>query len=180
MRLGCGGLRRRRWFFGSSGVAPINICGTIKIVLWPALHNNTQTWARLERSAAAKPRPAFSRFVLWGVVGSCKGKRDLSRLRMEQLRRENTAGVAVRLLRMKRRQCPAGRAQTGGNDDLSFMTSDPQDHGAFWHFPPRRARSLKARANHATHAPPNAACSGVGKRLFVFSFGCRSYFLQIW
>ena len=40
------------------------------------------------------------------VIGSSKGKRDLSRLRMNQLRRENTASVAVHLLRMKRRECP--------------------------------------------------------------------------
>ena len=63
------------------------------------------------------------------VIGSSEGKRDLSRLRMNQLRRENTAGVAVRvrLLRMKRRECLAGRAQAGGHDDLS-MVANAQEH----------------------------------------------------
>ena len=50
----------------------------------------------------------------------------------------------------------AERKKIGGHDDLTFMTSAPQHHGAFWHFPPRRARSLKARANHATHPTPRA------------------------
>ena len=57
------------------------------------------------------------------IIGSSKGNRRLSRLRMNQLRRENTAGVAVRLLRMKRRECLAGRAQAGGHDDLSTMVA---------------------------------------------------------
>ena len=79
------------------------------------------------------------------VIGSSEGKRDLSRLRMNQLRRENTAGVAVRLLRMKRRECLlAGRAQAGGHDDLSMVANAQEHPRACRHFPPRQGRSLKA------------------------------------
>ena len=90
------------------------------------------------------------------VIGSSEGKRDLSRLRMNQLRRENTAGVAVRLLRMKRRECLAGRAQAGGHDDLSMVANAQEHPRACWHFPPRQGRSLKGRPNHATHPAPRA------------------------
>ena len=82
---------------------------------------------------------------------------DLSRLSNQLMRRTCCRGwCAVPLHRTKRLEGPAGRASTGGHGDLSFMTSAPQHHGAFWHFPPRRARSLKARAHHATHPPPRA------------------------
>ena len=57
------------------------------------------------------------------VIGRSEGKRGLSRLRMNQLRRENTAGVAVRLLRMKRRECLAGRAQAGSHDGPGIVAN---------------------------------------------------------
>ena len=84
------------------------------------------------------------------VIGSSEGKRDLSRLRMNQLRRENTASVAVHLLRMKRRECLAGRAQAGGHDDLSMVANAQEHPRACWHFPPRQGRSLKGRPKHAS------------------------------
>ena len=79
-----------------------------------------------------------------------EGKRDLSRLTMNQLRRENTAGVAVRLLRMKRRECLAGRAQAGGHDGPSIVANAQELLRACWHFPPRQGRSLKGRPKHAS------------------------------
>ena len=92
---------------------------------------------------------------MFHVIRSSEGKRGLSWLRMNhQLRRENTAGVAVRLFRMKRRECLAGRAQAGGYDDL-IMVANAQEHPrACWHFPPRQGRSLKGRPKHATHPAP--------------------------
>ena len=90
------------------------------------------------------------------VIGSSEGKRDLSRLSSQLMCRTCRRWCAVPLHRTKHLKGRAGRAQTGGHDDLTFMTSAPQHHGAFWHFPPRRARSLKARANHATHPTPRA------------------------
>ena len=76
-------------------------------------------------------------------------------VRLEHPEQRTTAGpvdrehpVFVRLVRVKI-ACRFGHC-------LTFTTSAPQHHGAFWHFPPRRARSLKARANHATHPTPRA------------------------
>ena len=85
-----------------------------------------------------------------------EGKPGLSRLSNQLMCRTCRRWCAVPLHRTKHLKGRAGRAQTGGHDDLTFMTSAPQHHGAFWHFPPRRARSLKARANYATHPTPRA------------------------
>ena len=85
-----------------------------------------------------------------------EGKPDLSRLSNQLMCRRCRRWCAVPRHRTKHLEGPAGRAQIGGHDNLSFMTSAPQHHGAFWHFPPKRARSLKARANHATHPTPRA------------------------
>ena len=93
---------------------------------------------------------------LLDVSGSfSEGKPDLSRLSNQLMCHTCRRWCAVPRHRTKHLEGPAGRAQIGGHDDLSFMTSAPQHH-AFWHFPPRRARSLKARANHATHPTPRA------------------------
>ena len=88
----------------------------------------------------------IERSMLHDVIGSSEGKRGLSQLRANQLRRENSAGVAVRRrlptcfgLRMKRRECPAaGRAQAGGHDDPSMVANALEHPRACWHFRPRQ------------------------------------------
>ena len=89
----------------------------------------------------------------WIVSG--RKPADLSPLSNQLVCRTCHRWCAVPLHRTKH-EGPAGRAQVGGHDDLSSMTSAPQHHGAFWHFPPRRAFSLEAMANHATHPMPRA------------------------
>ena len=51
--------------------------------------------------------------------------RTIRALRKFQMCRVCHGGCVVRLLRMKRRDSPPGRAQTGGHDDPTFVTSAP-------------------------------------------------------
>ena len=100
--------------------------------------------------------PTFAGGLL-DVSGSfSEGKPGLSRLSNQLMCRTCRRWCAMPLHRTKHLKGRAGRAQIGGHDDLTSMTSASEHHGAFWHFPPRRARSLKARANHATHPTPRA------------------------
>ena len=100
---------------------------------------------------------------------------------MNQLRREHTAGVAVRLLRMKRRKCLAGRAQAGGHEDLSMVANAQEHPRACWHFPPRQGRSLRGRAVAQPRDPRNAPDQETPAPAFFFldfrvSFTLRSDF----
>ena len=51
--------------------------------------------------------------------------RTIRALNKFQMCRVCHGGCVVRLFRMKRRDSPPGRAQTGGHDDLTFVTSAP-------------------------------------------------------
>ena len=67
-------------------------------------------------------------------------------------------GCVVRLLRMKWRDSPPGRAQTCGHGDPTFVlplraprNTTPYSRCLIWHFPSPRANSLNPTSNCASH-----------------------------